>query len=100
MADPTFKDFAMAAMQGNVAGAASTLEILLALTAPQAQAATEHFRSRLGDPTFVPKAMGLRTAVTSGTDAEISDLLGECFGLDGELRTSATAAVRARYPSA
>jgi len=100
MADPTFKDFAMATMQGNVAAAATTLELLLALTGPQAQAATEHFRSRLGDPSFVPKAMGLRTAVTTGTDAEISDLLGECFGLEGEVRTAATAAVRARYQSA
>ncbi len=100
MADPTFKDFAMAAMQGNVAAAASILEILLALPPPQAQAATEHFRSRLGDPTFVPKAMGLRTVVTSGTDAQISELLGECFGLDAEVRTSATAAVRARYQTA
>jgi hypothetical protein len=99
MADPTFKDFAMAAMQGNVTAAAGTLEILLGLPPPQAHAATEHFRSRLGDPTFVPKAMGLRTVVTSGTDAQISELLGECFGLDDELRTSATAAVRARYPA-
>jgi hypothetical protein len=98
MSEPTFRDFAMAAMQGNVDTAAGTLETLLGLTAPDAKAATEHFRSRLGDPSFVPKAMGLRTAVTSGTDAQIDELLGECFGLSGEVRAAATAAVRARYP--
>ncbi len=98
MSEPTFRDFAMAAMQGNVDTAAGTLETLLGLPAPEAKAATEHFRSRLGDPSFVPKAMGLRTAVTSGTDAQIDELLGECFGLTGEVRTAATAAVRARYP--
>ncbi len=98
MTEPTFRDFAMAAMQGNVDTAAGTLETLLGLTEPQAKTATEHFRSRLGDPSFVPKAMGLRTAVTSGSDAQIDELLGECFGLAGEVRTTATAAVRARYP--
>jgi len=98
MSEPTFRDFAMAAMQGNVDTAAGTLETLLGLTDPQAKAATEHFRSRLGDPSFVPKAMGLRTAVTSGSDAQIDELLGECFGLTGEVRAKATATVRARYP--
>ena len=98
MSEPTFRDFAMAAMQGNVDTAAGTLETLLGLTDPQAKAATEHFRSRLGDPSFVPKAMGLRTAVTSGSDAQNDELLGECFGLTGEVRATATAAVRARYP--
>ena len=98
MSEPTFRDFAMAAMQGNVDTAAGTLEALLGLTEPQAKAATEHFRSRLADPGFVPKAMGLRTAVTSGSDAQIDELLGECFGLAGDVRTAATATVRARYP--
>jgi len=98
MNEPTFRDFAMAAMQGNVDTASGTLETLLGLTAPQAKAATEHFRSRLGDPSFVPKAMGLRTAVTSGSDAQIDELLGECFGLSDEVRATATATVRARYP--
>ena len=98
MSEPTFRDFAMAAMQGNVDTATGTLETLLGLTEPQAKAATEHFRAQLGDPSFVPKAMGLRTAVTGGSDAQIDELLGECFGLTGEVRANATAAVRARYP--
>jgi len=45
----------------------------------------------------MPKAMGLRTAVT-GTDVQIGELLGDCFGLDGATRTSAIAALRQRYP--
>jgi hypothetical protein len=96
--DVTFRDFAGAVMQGNVTGAASVLETLLELSPDQATAATQHFRARMSDPTFMPKAMSLRTAVTSGTEEQIGDLLGECFGLEGAERVHAVAAVRRRYP--
>ncbi len=100
MADVTFRDFAGAVMQGNEQAAAVVLETLLGLSSEDAQHATAHFRSRMADPAFMPKAMGLRTAVTSGTDAQIGDLLGDCFGLDGDRRTNAVAALRRRYPGA
>jgi hypothetical protein len=100
MADPTFRDFAFAVMQGNTSSAVTTLEVLLGLPAPHAAAATEHFRARVADPAFMPKAMSLRTVVTSGTDEQIGDLLGECFGLDPTARATAVAAVRTRYPAA
>ena len=95
----TFRDFAAAVMQGNVPAAASVLETLLALAPAAATAATEHFRGRMADPAFMPKAMSLRTAVTSGDDAQIAGLLGDCFGLDGAARASALAALRRRYPA-
>ncbi len=97
MADVTFRDFAGAVMQGNLDGAASVLETLLDVSPDQARTATEHFRARMTDPAFMPKAMGLRTAVTSGSDDEIAQLLGDCFGLDAATRTSAVAALRRRY---
>ncbi|HSD91356.1 MAG TPA: hypothetical protein VLB44_27720 [Kofleriaceae bacterium] len=99
MADVTFRDFAGAVMQGNAAAAASVLETLLALSPDAAMKATEHFRGRMSDPAFMPKAMGLRTAVTSGTDAQIGDLLVDCFGLDDTARASAITALRRRYPA-
>jgi hypothetical protein len=99
MSDVTFRDFAGAVMRGDPAAAAAVLEPLLGLPAAQAAAATEHFRGRMADPAFMPKAMGLRTAVTSGSDAEIAALLGDCFGLDGPARDAAAGALRARYPA-
>lgn len=53
----------------------------------------------MADPAFMPKAMGLRAAVTTGTDAEIAALLGDCFGLEGPAQGAATAVLRARYPA-
>jgi hypothetical protein len=99
VSDVTFRDFAAAVMQNNDAAAASTLATLLALSPDAAGAATAHFRARMADPAFMPKAMGLRTAVTSGTDAEIGALLGDCFGLDEAARTQAIEALRRRYPA-
>jgi len=98
VADLTFRDFAGAVMQGDAARAATVLRELLALSPDQATAATEHFRGRMSDPTFMPKAMGLRTAVQGGSDDEISALLGDCFALDGDARASAVVALRTRYP--
>jgi len=98
MADLTFRDFAAAIMRGDDAGAATTLVTLLGVTDEQARAATSHFRARTTDPAFMAKAMSLRTAVTSGTDLEITSLLHDCFGLDGAPATTALATLRARYP--
>ena len=98
MADVTFRDFAGAIMQGNIPGAAGVLETLLGLPTEQATAASEHFRGRMSDPAFMPKAMGLRTAVTTGTDDEIDALLGDCFGLDASARPGAIATLKTRYP--
>lgn len=98
MAEVTFRDFAGAVMKGDAGAASSVLQELLGLPEAQASAATAHFRSRMSDPTFMPKAMGLRTAVTSGSDDEISALLGDCFGLGDGDRATALAALRTRYP--
>jgi hypothetical protein len=98
MADVTFRDFAGAIMRGDTAAASTVLETLLELPPDRAAAATEHFRGRMTDPAFLPKAMSLRTAVTSGSDDEIGALLEDCFGLTGPARTDAVAAVRRRYP--
>jgi hypothetical protein len=97
--DPTFRDFAGAVMRGDPAAAAAVLEVLLGLSPEQAAAATAHFRGRMADPAFMPKAMGLRAAVTSGTDAEIAGLLGDCFGLEGAAQGAAVGALRTRYPA-
>jgi hypothetical protein len=98
MAELTFRDFAGAVMTGDTARAATVLQELMALSPDQATAATAHFRGRMSDPAFMPKAMGLRTAVQSGSDDEISGLLGDCFGLDGAAKSGALAALRTRYP--
>ena len=101
MADLTFRDFAGAVMQGDAAGAARVLEALLALAPPAAAAATAHFQAQMasGGPAFMGKAMGLRTAVTSGTDAEIGALLADCFGLAEPALAAAVAALRTTYPA-
>jgi hypothetical protein len=100
MADVTFRDFAGAVMQGNAAAAASTLETLLALEPADAAAAAAHFQAQMaaGGPAFMGKAMGLRTAVASGSDAEVAALLAECFGLVEPTLGRAVAAVRGSAP--
>src|SRR5215216_1946581 len=97
MSEPTFRDFAGAIMSGDATAAAGVLETLLGLAPDAARAATEHFRSRMADPAFMPKAMGLRTAVTTGSDAEIAALLADCFGLAEP--AAPVAALRTRYPA-
>lgn len=99
-ADVTFRDFAGAIMGNDDAKAASVLEVLLGLDAEGASAATAHFRGEMGkDPQFMMKAMGLRAAVTTGSDDDIGALLGDCFGLTGESASAAVAALRTRYPA-
>jgi hypothetical protein len=99
MSELTFRDFAGNVMRGDAAAAASVLESLLGLAPGPALAATEHFRGRMSDPAFMPKAMGLRNAVTSGTDGEIAALLGDCFGLDAAGQATGLARLRTRYPA-
>lgn len=98
LAEPTFRDFAAAIMRGDTPAAAAVLETLLALTPDEAAAAAERFRGQLANPSFLPKAMGLRSAVASGSDAEIDVLLTDCFGLEASVRSRALAALRQRYP--
>jgi len=100
MADATFRGYVMALTQGQIDGAVGMLESLLGLTNEQALAATDHFQNQLGDPAFLPKAMGLRQAIASGTDTEIGDILTACFGVNGAQRTSAIATVRKNNPPA
>lgn len=94
MAEVTFRDFAAAIMKGDVDAAGAVLQPLLGLAAGDAQTAAQHFQAQsvaLG-PAFMGKAMGLRTAVASGSDAEIGALLHDCFGLaDARLATSIAA---------
>lgn len=98
MADVTFRDFAAAYMQGADDRAAAHLEVLLGLAPAAAQAATAHFRAAAATqgPAFMGQAMGLRAAVSAGTDDDIAALLTTCFGLDGATRTAAIAVLRAR----
>lgn len=99
MAEVTFRDFAGAVMGGDTARAAEVLEQLLGLDGAAATAAATHFqKSMTADPAFMSKAMGLRTAVTSGSDQDIGALLGDCFGLTDAAVPAAVATLRKRYP--
>jgi len=91
MADVTFRDFAGAIMKGDVDAAGTVLQQLLGLDAEAARAAAQHFQAQATSvgPAFMGKAMGLRTAVSSGSDGEIGALLHDCFGLaDAPLATA------------
>lgn len=91
MAELTFRDFAGAIMQGNVPAAATVLETLLGLDTASASTAAQHFQTQSAGPAFMGKAMGLRTAVGNGSEAETSALLRDCFGLeDPQLTTAVT----------
>lgn len=94
----TFRDFAGAVMSGNRPRAAEVLQTLLGVEASVAESATDTFAGRMKDPAFVPKAMSLRTAVTSGTDDEIRALVADCFGLADQPLDTAVTSLRARYP--
>ena len=85
MAELTFRDFAASIMKGDVEGGGKVLETLLGLDAAGARAASAHFHTQTtsAGPAFMGKAMGLRTAVASGSQDEIAALLRDCFGLDG-----------------
>jgi hypothetical protein len=98
MADVTFRDFAGAIMKGDLDAAGTVLEQLLGLDAAAAQGAAQHFhvQSRAQGPAFMGKAMGLRTALASGTDAEVAALLQDCFGLADAPLATAVATLRGR----
>jgi hypothetical protein len=98
MAEVTFRDFAAAVMKGDVDAAGAVLQPLLGLGAGESRAAAQHFHAQstaLG-PAFMGKAMGLRTAIAGGTDAEIGALLRDCFGLSGAPLATAIATLRGR----
>ena len=91
MAEVTFRDFAAAIMKADAGAASAALQPLLGLDPAAAQAATQHFQARSAaeGPAFMAKAMGLRTALAGGSDAEIGALLRDCFGLaDAPLATA------------
>jgi hypothetical protein len=96
MADVTFRDFAGAIMKGDVDAAGTVLQQLLGLDAGGARAAAQHFQAQVAaqGPAFMGKAMGLRTAVAGGSDAEIGALLHDCFGLADAPLATATATVQ------
>ena len=93
MAEVTFRDFAAAIMKGDVEAAGAVLQPLLGLPADDARAAAQHFQAQSAaiGPAFMGKAMGLRTAVASGSGAEIEALLRDCFGLAGARLATAVA---------
>jgi hypothetical protein len=95
----TFRDFAGAIMQGDVGTASGHLEVLLDLDAPAATAAAGHFKSQMDEagPPFMMKAMGLRTAVTGGSDDDISALLVELFGFASQDVAGPVAKLRETY---
>ncbi len=99
MTQLTFRDFAGAIMGGDSARAAEVLQTLLGLDAAAAATAAAHFQTSMtADPAFMSKAMGLRAAVTGGTDDDIRALLGDCFGLTETAAHEATAVLRKLYP--
>ena len=94
----TFREYAMSVMQNQLPAAIGMLEQLLGLPADQAETATTFFQAQIRGPAFMPRAMGLRSAVESGSDDQIGDILVDCSGLDPAQRASVIAAVRVVYP--
>jgi hypothetical protein len=96
MADVTFRDFAAAIMKGDGDAAAAVLQPLLGLAPDDARAAAQHFQTQSAavGPPFMARAMGLRTALASGSDTEIAALLRDCFGLAGAPLATALATLR------
>jgi hypothetical protein len=95
----TFRDFAAAIMSNDVAKASSVLEVLLGLEPERARLAAQHFAERMqsGGPEFMMKAMGMRQVVEARDESQLKALLGDLFGLEGDLRDQATATIAARY---
>ena len=100
MADVTFRDFAGAIMGNDTARAGEVLQQLLGVSTEDGVAGAAHFQARMtADPSFVQQAMGLRAAVTGGSDQDIAALLGDCFGIGGDAVAPAVAALRKQYPA-
>lgn len=100
MSELSFRDFAGAILSNDAARATEVLSELLGLDPVAGHGATTHFRACIErDPSFLgTAAMGLRQAVTTGTDDETSALLGEYFGLSSAAVPAALAALRKKYP--
>ena len=101
MPEITFRDFAAAIMQNDRPRAAEILQELLRLDPEHATGAASHFAQQMAaqGQGFMMKSMGLRTALTSGSDDQIGALLHECFGLDHDATAAAVQALRQRYPA-
>ena len=99
MADPvTFRDFAMASMEGDGSVASGLLATLLGVDEPTARAATAHFRAQMASgPAFMMKAMGMRTVVESKDEAALATLIEECFALPADAAKTAAGVVMSRY---
>ena len=97
LSNVTFRDFATAIFGGDLEAASAILATLAALPPARARIAAEHFRGKTSEPSFLPKAMSLRTAVEGPDDAPIAALLVECFGLGDDEASASTSALRARY---
>jgi hypothetical protein len=100
MPKATFRELAMSVSQNNLDLANTQLQELIGLSPDESATAVAFFQKALQQPGFLPKAMGLRTAVESGTDEEIGDILVLCFGLDDRQRAIAVARTRENYPRA
>ncbi len=96
----TFRDFAAAIMQNDVDGAAKTLQPLLSLDAAAAEGAAKHFQTQMAEQGqgFMMKAMGLRSAVTEGSNEDVAQLLSNLFGMTGDSASAGVTALRAKYP--
>ena len=97
---PTFRDFAMASMEGDGSAAAVLLQALLGTDEATSRAATDHFRAQMATgQAFMMKAMGMRTVVEARDEAALVTLLGECFALPPDVAARAAGVVMARYPA-
>ena len=96
----TFRDFAMASMEGDGASAVPMLAALLGVDDETARASTDHFRVQMATgQAFMMKAMGMRTVVEARDEAALAQLIEECFALPGEAAKKAAGVVLARYAS-
>jgi hypothetical protein len=95
---PTFRDFVGSLMGSDHDAAARTLQSLLTLDGPAARVATEHFVSKMeADPSFMMKAMGMRTAVESKNVGDVQTLLEACFALAPEQAATSATSLLAQY---
>lgn len=95
---PTFRAFAMAAMEGDGASAVPLLATLLGVDEAAARAATDHFRAQMATgQAFMMKAMGMRTVVESKDEAALATLIQECFALSADAAKTAAGVVMSRY---
>ena len=98
MSDLTFRDFAGAIMEKNDARAAEVLQSLLGVDADAGSSAAAFFKTQMAaDPSFMMKAMGMRTVVQEKDESGLVELIHGCFGLDTASAQTAAKAVLSRY---